>query len=134
MVGSSTGGGAPCRNAAAACVSCGAVHHWQKIQCGHWIPKARGNATAWDLRNLHPQCYRCNINLQGNGPEYTMYMLERYGRKTCDELRRLSGTTRKITRVEYEEMIEQMAEKLADLITRRASCDIPRVDIRTARD
>lgn len=100
------------------CATCETIKHWKDIQAGHWIAKAQGNATAWDLRNIHPQCYRCNINLGGNGPEYTFYMLRRYGEPVCDELRQLSKTTRKITRAEYETMIDEMAEKLSKLTSK----------------
>tara|TARA_R100000482_G_C5122027_1_gene146366 strand:- start:1151 stop:1507 length:357 start_codon:yes stop_codon:yes gene_type:complete len=89
------------------------------MQAGHFIPKAQGNATAWDLRNIHPQCYRCNINLGGNGAEYFPFMLKTYGSEVVDELRQLSNTSRKISRVQYEEMIEHLQEKLQELIKQR---------------
>ena len=87
------------------CVTCGHTRHYKEMQAGHFIAKAQGNATAWDLRNIHPQCYRCNINLGGNGAEYFPFMLKTYGSEVVDELRQLSNTSRKISRVQYEEMI-----------------------------
>lgn len=99
------------------CVTCSARLDWiYEAQAGHFIAKAQGNATAWDLRNIHVQCYRCNINLGGNGAEYYPWMLNKYGEDVVSELRRLSKTTRKITRAEYEIMIDEMATKLARLI------------------
>lgn len=107
------------------CVTCSARLDWiYEAQAGHFIPKAQGNATAWDLRNIHVQCYRCNINLGGNGAEYYPWMVKKYGQDEVDELRRLSKTTRKITRVEYEEMIDDMAEKLARLSASRKTSRI----------
>jgi hypothetical protein len=100
----------------ATCVTCNACRPWQEIHAGHFIARAQGNATAWDLRNIHAQCFRCNINLGGNGAEYYPYMLKRYGEDVVSELRRLSKTTRKITRAEYAEMIDEMATKLAKLL------------------
>lgn len=102
------------------CVTCAARLDWiYEAQAGHFIPRAQGNATAWDLRNIHPQCYRCNINLGGNGAEYYPWMIAKYGQKEVGELRRLSKTTKKITKVEYEEMIDDMAKNLSELIVKR---------------
>ena len=97
------------------CVTCGIIKPIKELQAGHFIPRAQGNATYFDLRNVHTQCYRCNINLGGNGAEYYPYMLDRYGQETIDELRRLSNTTVKFTRSDYEDMIEDMQEKLKGL-------------------
>lgn len=95
------------------CVTCGITKHWKEQQAGHFIPQARGNAIRWDLRGISPQCYRCNINLGGNGAEYTIYMLDRYGREVVDDLRRVASTTRIMRRADYEAIIEDMAAKLA---------------------
>lgn len=98
-----------------ACVTCGIVKPWKELQAGHFIARAQGLGTYFDLRNVHTQCYRCNVNLGGNGPEYYPYMLKRYGQGTIDELKRLSNTTVKFTRADYEQMIEDMKQKLKDL-------------------
>lgn len=102
-------------NGYSSCVTCGLTKHWKEMQAGHWVPAAQGNSTRWDLRNIHVQCYRCNVNLGGNGPEYSAFMEEAHGREAMEELRKLSNETRKITRAEYEEMIEEMTEKLSQL-------------------
>jgi hypothetical protein len=120
-------------NGYVACVTCGVIKFWQGdgMQCGHWIPKARGNATAWDLRNLNPQCSKCNVLLGSNGPEYYPYMLATYGQAVVDELRQLCGASVKLTRTDYLEMIDERAGLLADLVmSRKRGCDIPRLDIK----
>ena len=99
----------------AKCVTCGAVRPYKELQAGHFIPKALGTAIYFDLRNIHPQCYRCNINLGSNGPEYFRYMQDTYGDGVIDDLRRLSRTTLKLYASDYEEMIEDMKEKLNEL-------------------
>ena len=99
----------------AECVTCRIVKPWKELQAGHFIPRAQGNATYFDLRNIHSQCYRCNINLGGNGAEYYPYMLDKYGIEVINELRELSRTTKKITIPEYEDMIKDMEQKLKDL-------------------
>jgi len=97
------------------CCTCGRIDSWKSLQAGHFIPRAQGNATYFDLRNIHSQCYRCNINLGGNGAEYYPYMAGRYGEKVVDELRQLSRTTVKFTIADYQEMIEDMKSKIKDL-------------------
>ena len=82
------------------------------MQAGHFIPQAQGNAVRFDLRNIHVQCYRCNINLGGNGPEYYPFMLEKYGQDVIDELRKLSNTSVKFTAPELQDMIKEMERKI----------------------
>lgn len=95
------------------CVTCGITKPWKELQAGHFIPQARGNAIRWDLRGIWPQCFRCNINLGGNGAEYTCYMLDRFGRQTVDDLRGVAASTRIMRRADYEEIIDDMATRLA---------------------
>ena len=96
----------------AKCVTCGIEKPYKELQSGHFIPKALGTSIYFDLRNIHPQCYRCNINLGSNGPEYFRFMQERYGDEVIEDLRALSRTTLKLYASDYEEMIEDMKEKL----------------------
>ena len=103
-------------NGYCSCVTCGLTKPWQEMQAGHFIPRAQGNSTKWDLRNIHPQCYRCNINLGGNGAEYYPYMLKEYGKAIIDELRQASNQSLKITNCEYQHMIDKMAANISTLI------------------
>lgn len=98
-----------------ACVTCGSEKHWKEQQAGHFIPQAQGNAVKWDLRNIHPQCFRCNINLGGNGAEYYPFMEMTYGKEVIDELRRLSNTTIKLTTSDHEEAIKELQKKIEEL-------------------
>ncbi|MEE9118755.1 MAG: recombination protein NinG, partial [Calditrichia bacterium] len=61
-------------NGYVSCVTCGLTKHYTQMQAGHFIPRAQGNATYFEETNVHPQDYRCNINLGGNGPEYYAFM------------------------------------------------------------
>ena len=106
-------------NGDCSCVTCGLTKPWKEMQAGHFIPRAQGNSTKWDLRNIHPQCYRCNINLGGNGAEYYPFMVKTYGEKVVTELRQLSNQSRKITLGEYQTMIDEMAERISKLIMER---------------
>lgn len=80
------------------CATCDLRRHWKKMQAGHFIPQAQGNATRFIEENVHAQCFRCNNNLGGNAPEYYPYMVSRYGERFVTELR--SKTHDKITMTE----------------------------------
>lgn len=54
---------------------------------GHFIPDAASGAyIRYDLRNLRPQCYNCNVNHGGAGAEYYRRMVEREGQEYVDKL------------------------------------------------
>lgn len=78
------------------CVTCGVVKHYKQMQAGHFIG-GRHNAILFDLRNIHPQCYSCNIGKHGATLEYLDFMKQKYGMKVVNELRRLDRTTKQFT-------------------------------------
>ncbi len=70
------------------CYTCGkAGLEGGSWQTGHCIPSASGGAyLRYDLRNLRPQCYNCNINLGSNGAEYYRRLVKSEGQKYVDQL------------------------------------------------
>ena len=80
----------------AACVTCGAIKHYKRLQAGHFVP-GRGNAILFDERGVHPQCFGCNIFKHGNPRMYNRWMKKHYGQAVIDELDDLSLTSRKYT-------------------------------------
>lgn len=57
-------------------------------QGGHFITGATCPPSLYfDTRNVHIQCYRCNVSLSGNWVEYERKMIIMYGKKTVDELK-----------------------------------------------
>lgn len=54
---------------------------------GHFLPKgACGASLKYDLRNLRPQCYRCNIHHGGNGAQFMANMIIREGQPYVDAI------------------------------------------------
>lgn len=98
------------------CVTCGRVNHYKKMQAGHFIP-GRHNATLFDIRGIHPQCYACNMLLGGNSRKYEVWMKEHYGTKVIKELDKLNDSPelKKFTEVELLGMIEEFKTKLFGL-------------------
>lgn len=82
------------------------------MQAGHFIPKAQGNAIYFEESNVNTQCYRCNINLGGNGPEYYSFMLQKYGQDEIDRLKWLAKTTVKFTVQDYLDIEKKYKELL----------------------
>lgn len=69
------------------CVSCQTVLPWKDSHCAHFIGRAK-KATRWMEENLHPACPSCNVfRKEMHMREYTVFMLDFYGRDFVDELR-----------------------------------------------
>ena len=85
------------------CVTCGT---FSKLQASHFIPRQH-LAVRWDERNVHGACAYCNCWQHGNLIAYTLYMQNRYGQDVVDELMRLKRTTVKMTRSDYETLLEK---------------------------
>ena len=99
------------------CVTCGDRIHWKEIQNGHFISRAK-YPTRWHDENCHPQCMRDNIFLRGRYIDYTLYMIDRYGRDRLQELRALSINGAKIPTPELREKIEYYRGKVAELLAK----------------
>jgi len=70
------------------CVSCETVLHWKDAHCAHYIERAK-KATRWQEENLHPACPSCNVyRKEHHMREYTLYMIDRYGRDGIDDLKK----------------------------------------------
>ncbi len=75
---------------------------------GHFVPSAVGGAyLRYELRNLRPQCYNCNINLGGNGAEFYRRMVEREGQEYVDRIYSDKQAVVKADALYYELMIER---------------------------
>jgi len=67
-------------NGYCACVTCGISKHWTEMQAGHFIARSKGNSVYFLEDNIHVQCPSCNVFLAGNLTNYTLYMIDKYGR------------------------------------------------------
>ena len=102
----------------ATCVTCGAVKRWQEQQCGHFVSRVH-LSTRWLETNTHVQCYACNVLRGGNPAEFAAYLLEHWGGSCVRDLVELKRTNLKISRVGYEERIEEVKQRLAELDERQ---------------
>ncbi len=97
------------------CVTCGDHKPWTQHQNGHFYTRGR-YATRWDDMNCKPQCVACNVFLKGNYINYTMYMIDRYGREAVDQLEVKSKSTIKLTTYDLQQMIDEYKLKTKELL------------------
>ena len=99
------------------CVTCGRSYHWQKIQCGHFMSRAK-YSTRWTsepIPNCAPQCYGCNIRRQGEQYKFSIYLDQTYGKGSSDTLLLASNQIIKYSDQDLLDLIEEYTEKLKDL-------------------
>jgi len=101
-------------NGYASCVTCGVTRHWKELQGGHFISR-RFTAHKLLEENIHPQCAGCNGPLRGNPIPYTLFMEDMYGREFVEELEATKGITKKYSRPEILEIIEELRVQVNDL-------------------
>jgi len=94
----------------ASCYTCGTIDHWKNLDCGHYVPRTVMNLR-WDLRNMRPQCKKCNQLYYGNIIEFAKRLdMESQGLSTT--LLEDSRLTKKWSREELKEMIINMRARL----------------------
>lgn len=96
------------------CVTCGLVKHWKQLQAGHFIP-GRRNSILFDERNIHAQCYGCNVMKQGNTVKYFRFMQRTYGDTVIEELEHLNTIDKQFQPKELEELIQDLKQKINEL-------------------
>lgn len=67
------------------CYTCGSMIHWKAADCGHYIPRHRWG-TRWDLRNVRPQCTRCNSYHEGEHWLFGYNLRHEIGREEFSDL------------------------------------------------
>ena len=82
------------------CFTCGGF----ATHAGHFIHK---DALDFDELNVHAQCVRCNLYLSGNLADYTIKMIDKYGRGKVDKLLARRHEIHHWTVGELEEIIER---------------------------
>jgi len=69
------------------CISCDTELHWKEAHNAHYIERAK-KFTRWLEENLHPACPSCNVyRKEFHMREYTLKMIDMYGRDFVDEIR-----------------------------------------------
>lgn len=103
------------------CFTCGLKKPWKTMQAGHMVPRAAGGLSLYfHEQNVHCQCYRCNINLGGNGAIYAHNFVEKYGQEDFDEIMRLKNQGYLKYGIEdYKQLMEEYKVKTDDILRKR---------------
>ncbi len=93
------------------CFTCGKVRHYKdSMQGGHFRGR-KWLATKLMEENRQVQCNYCNGPLRGNMIQFTLAMIEKYGRDFVDKLERLKHESKKYYRNEVLEFTKEIKEK-----------------------
>lgn len=99
------------------CYTCQALLHWKyDAQAGHAIG-GRRNAVLFDDEICRPQCYRCNCAMGGRYEIFAAKLIREKGLEWFEK--KLEGARRivKLTRSDFEDLIQQFKRKLENLCT-----------------
>ena len=89
------------------CFTCDRKCDGKGYHAGHFISKSVGGISLYfNEKNVHGQCYNCNINLGGNQYEYG----KRLGEEIVKELYALKNHTTKWNEEDYLDKIEHYVE------------------------
>lgn len=101
-------------NGYVSCVVCGVTRHYKdNMDGGHFISRARA-ATRLVEENVHPECKGCNMPGSGHEAGYARYMVDTYGRDFVEELHQKSRQVHKWNRVELEDLIISLKERITE--------------------
>tara|TARA_Y100000385_G_scaffold275163_1_gene319190 strand:- start:243 stop:632 length:390 start_codon:yes stop_codon:yes gene_type:complete len=96
------------------CFTCGVEKHWKEQQAGHFQSRSH-HSTRWDEVNVQVQCIKCNMFRQGEQYKFGLYLDQRFGEGTAEELEQRAKIIVKLNRVDYEEAIERYKQKIREL-------------------
>jgi NinG protein len=83
---------------------------------GHFVASSIcGAYLRYDLRNLRPQCYRCNVSLVGNGAVFYRNMAEREGSPYVEGIFADKERDTRLTRTFLQEKIDEYTKSLHTL-------------------
>lgn len=88
------------------CFTCGLP----ASQCGHFMK--RGNdATRWDENNARPQCWNCNVQLEGNVDVFRKRLIDEIGLEEVAAIEVMARDVRKFSAPELQELIDKYSQK-----------------------
>lgn len=88
------------------CVTCGKKALKTELQNGHYWSRMH-MSTRYNAFNCHPQCIGCNMFKEGCKPEYTLYLIRKYGQGILQELALEKEKLIKFSRQDYLNIIEK---------------------------
>jgi hypothetical protein len=94
------------RDEGKSCVSCGTPYN-KDFQAGHYFKAELYSELKFNELNIHGQCQRCNIHLEGNVQEYTFGIQNRISYQDFVEINNIAKNSKKHN---YKWDIEELKE------------------------
>lgn len=98
----------------AVCCTCGKqTDNSGDLQAGHYILDSQnGNSTSFDEHNVNSQCKSCNRYHHGMLAEYSLFIVEKYGKEELERLHKMKLITKKWTIDELEDIYKKYKQKV----------------------
>lgn len=94
------------------CYTCDDVYHYKKLQCGHYISRLF-KYTRWDLNNLRPQCFYCNMRRAGCAFIFRQNLVDEIGE---DIVKAMEKKARELF-IEKDEWIQAKLDELPKTVS-----------------
>lgn len=89
------------------CFTCDKISKGSGMHSGHMIPRGLSSNLYFDERNVHAQCFRCNIHLFGNSDEYAQRIVQKYGEEELTRIRKAKNVKKAWSREELKDIIKK---------------------------
>lgn len=97
------------------CISCGATGlEGRNRHAGHLFNAGNNAGIKFEPKNVHVQCFRCNIRLKGNGAPYALAVIDRYGLAEYKRLGAMRKAGHRWRVPQVRELIEALERSPAD--------------------
>jgi hypothetical protein len=96
------------------CITCSRLISFKEAQAGHFVD-CRHNATLFDETNVHAQCARCNVYLDGEILKYRREIIRLYGEGYDVKLEEKAMGIKHFTRDELIGLEEEFTRKIREL-------------------
>jgi hypothetical protein len=96
------------------CITCTRLIPIKEAQAGHFID-CRHSSTLFDETNVHSQCARCNVYLDGNILEYRRQIIKLYGEGYDVQLEDKAMGMKQFSRDELLKLKEGFTQKIKKL-------------------
>lgn len=97
------------------CITCGDYRHYKEMHGGHFIERGK-MSTKLDPMNIWPQCPGCNMFGMKKASvvlEYAKALNDRFP-GLADDLKRKSNEPKKYTRLELEELLNEIESQIRE--------------------
>ena len=99
------------------CYTCDKVIKIGTSDCqgGHLFPKKGYPALYFHENGVRPQCYHCNIRLEGRRNEFIKRIIEEIGQEEYDKMYAERHNQIKLTKKDYEVMTEKFKQRIREI-------------------